>query len=757
MIRIQLYNEFAGALTVIPDAQGTEDFDDTIRRSDDTDGVIHEYSLDLQFNKQSRAYLRDVFDVGGGIEATVIVNVFEYKPNSFRWEQIGAGKIKFTNFDIDAESVKTSIEQTGFQRKVLNLLEKDVDLETTVSQGGATLPGVAYLDLTLHSKKIIKTSRSTPTELTQYEQLDAYILSLPGSGAYRERIFYGQISTEKIEPKELNDSFALGWGWVESGDGTLGVTGPATVEQTQDHLEAELDPRINLLKTVEAGVADVEAILELRHEIQASDISGDVDVCGAAALGEIELHAWYEHRDADNVIKNLVHIGQFAMPNCGSRPDGNYSIGPLEQIPFSLPGVVVEAGDKIYIYETVRIYGNYSVAGLGGETVEHHFRVTPGPNHFISITSETITPPSNAKSYAIYEALERMFQYYTDQVDCFRSDYFNRTDTTNPADVDGPGSLRAIVSGANIRQVTGKTTFVNGKDFFGALNAIDCLGLGFELADGKQVVRIEPLTYFYNKDSLIADLGPVSDLHRVVDTKQYNNQIEQNYGKIDIQKTNALDEFGTLRRFGYPITQVSTKQLATTQYKISGHEIEDQRRKISSTEDSKNDDRNFFISLVRDGLDFRPKTNEGYILVENLYSPETAYNLDLSPRRNLDNWLKVIAVSLYKSLNKVIKFDSGEGNYLMVTQKTGEIAPKPEGGPGVTVDLTGVAPLYMPERYKFKCPLSSDIMAAIRANPYGYFKFQEFPGGPNLEGYLSKVTRETKKKLGTFELLKVYR
>jgi hypothetical protein len=757
MIKIQLYNEFAGALTVTPDAQGLEDFDDTIRRSDDTDGVIHEYSLDLQFNKQSRAYLRDVFDVGGGIEATVIVNVFEYSPNAFKWNQIGSGKIKYTNFDIDAESVKTSIEQTGFQRKVLNLLEKDVDLETTTSQGGTTLPAIAYLDLTLHSKKIIKTSRMTPADLTEFQQLDAYIMELPGSGAYRERILYGSMDTQKIEPKELPDSFSLGWGWVDSGDGTLGITGPATVEETQAHLEAELDPRINLAALTESGVATVAGVLELQHEIEASDASGDVDVCGDGALGEIELHAWYEHRDASNVIKDLQHIGQFAMPNCGSRPDNNYSTGILEQIPFSFPGVVIEPGDKIYVYETVRIYGNYDVTGVGDETVEHHFRVTPGPNHYISITSDTVTPTSQAKAYAIYEALERMFQYYTDQTDCFRSDYFNRTDTSNPAAQDGPGSLRAILSGANIRQVNGKTTFVNGKEFFGALNAMDCLGMGFELRDGKQVVVVEPLQYFYNKNLLIADLGPVTELHRIVDTKSYANQIEFNYGKIDIQKTNALDEFGTLRRFGYPITQVSTKQLATTQYKISGHEIEDQRRKISSTEDSKNDDRNFFISLVRDGLGFKPKTNEGYTLVQNLYSPETAYNLDYSPRRNLDNWLKVVAISLYKSLTKLIKFDSGEGNYLMVTQKTGETEPKPEGGPGVTIDLTGVEPLYQPERYKFKCPLSSDTMAAIRLNPYGYFKFQEFPGGPDLEGYLSKVTRETKKKLGTFELLKVYR
>jgi hypothetical protein len=277
------------------------------------------------------------------------------------------------------------------------------------------------------------------------------------------------------------------------------------------------------------------------------------------------------------------------------------------------------------------------------------------------------------------------------------------------------------------------------------------------MRDGRQVVVVEPLSYFYNKDSLILDLGPVSDFHRIIDVKQYANQIETNYGKIDIQKTNGIDDPNGLRRWRYPITQVSTKQLATTKYKVSPYEIEDQRRLINSTEDSKNDDNNFFIDLIRDGLSFKPRIMEGFTLVENLYSPETTYNLNLSPRRNLDNWLKVVAISLYKSVNKSIEFASGEGNYFMTTQKVGEAAPKPEGGPGVKVDLTNVLPLYLPERYKFNCPLSSDSMSLIRNNPYGYFIFQEYRGGPNLEGFLSKVTREAKKKLGTFELLKVAR
>lgn len=758
MIKLQLYNELAGSLTVQPDAEGTEDFEQTLKRSEATDGVVFEYSLDLQFNKIAKAYLRDVFDLGGGIEAVVIVNAFEYKPNAFKWEQIGDGTIKFVNFDVSDLRVKTSIEQTGFQRKVLNLFETDVDLETTKSQGGLTIPATPYLDLLLHSKTIVKESVAMPGELVEFQQLDVFSHdNLPGAQTtYRERIIYGQIDTTKAELKELEDTFALSWGWVDFG--TLGVTGPATVGQTKAHIEAELAPRINMATTTEAGVVDVEILLQLKHEIIASDPSGDVDVCGNGALGQVEVHAWYEHRDANNNIKTVEHIGEFTMPNCGARSDNNISTGTLETLPlFTIPGVVIEVNDKIYVYETVRIYGDYDVTGIGDESVEHHFRVTPGADQYIRLKASTVTPSSTAKAYLIDEALTKMFQHYTDQIDCFRSSYFQRTDSVIPVGVDGPGSLRTVLSGASIRKVPGKTTFVNGKDILEALNAIDCLGMGFEVRDGKQVAVIEQLKYFYNKDSLILDLGPVSELHRLVDSKQYFNLFESNYGKIDIQKTNGIDEPATKRVWKLPITQISRRQLATTKYKVSGYEIEDQRRKADSTEDSKNDENNFFIDLIRDGLGFKPRKMEGFTLVDNVIDPASSYNINFWPRRNIDNWLQVIAIPLYKAVNKVIEFASGEGNYFAVTQKTGEPAPKPEGGPGVTIDLAGVEPLYMPERYTFKCKFTADQMKLVRDNPYGYFRFQEYKGGPNLEGYLSKVSREAKKNLGTFELLKVFR
>jgi hypothetical protein len=754
MIKLQFYHPSAGTLTVKPDAEGTDDFEQTMKRSDQTDGVIFEYSLDLKFTKKAKAYLETVFENSGGIEAIVVVNAFEYMPNDFKWEQIGAGTIKYTNQEIADESFKTSIEQTGFQRKVLNLMDTDVDMNAVVSQGGAAIPATPSFNMTLHSKAIIKETTSMPSELIEIQKLDAVVIgNIPGEQTtFREVIVIGNLATDKQALNELKDSFSLPFAWAEAFPIGLGMGNVPADEATMvAFLEANKEHRFPVHIATENEELDIDNILPLLHRIVAINNSGDIDINGLdGALGDIEIYAWYELRDAADNILDLQSMGSWDMSGGGD----NERIGDMETKLFALSGINLTAGQKVYLYTTTRIFADYENTDAGSEDVTHHFHVTPGEEYKITLKAKTTTAPSTTKSYLIFEALNKVFQFYSDQTHCFESDYFGRTDSVIEYPVDGAGSLNTIQSGALIRKVAGKTTFANGNDLFGALNAMHCLGLGFEIRNGRQVVVINPLQYFYNENLHVLDLGPVSKFKEVVDTKSYANQFEQAYGKIDIQKTNGIDDFSGKRNWKYPITQVSNKQLATTKYKISADEIENQRRLISSTEDSKNDDNNFFIKVVRIDDTFKPATNEDYTLIENLFDPASTYNLDLSLRRNLDNWLGVIAIALYKSPTKEITFASGEGNYNMITQKTGEPFPKPEGGLGVKVSLEGIKPLWHPKRYKFECPLTSLQMKVIRQNPYGYYTFQRYRGGPNWAGFLSKVTRSDKKKTGTFELLK---
>jgi hypothetical protein len=81
-----------------------------------------------------------------------------------------------------------------------------------------------------------------------------------------------------------------------------------------------------------------------------------------------------------------------------------------------------------------------------------------------------------------------------------------------------------------------------------------------------------------------------------------------------------------------------------------------QQYAATATDSYQNDDDGFLISVRRDGTGFLPEKNEPFESVANLISPQTAYNLRLSPFRMLLNWaIWLKGIFTYKSPVEKIK------------------------------------------------------------------------------------------------------
>src|SRR5690348_2212776 len=167
MLRVQLSNSLIGSLVLdqsedgLDDPKGLETLEQTVKRSDENDGVMFEITLSLDWTKRAKSFIQSVYAVTG-IESEIIVNLYERDPNARKWEFYYVGKLDMTRYSIDEVMVTMPIQQTGFQRKVLNLLDVDVDLETQFSQGGTPLPATPTVDLEYHAKKIIKGLDASP-------------------------------------------------------------------------------------------------------------------------------------------------------------------------------------------------------------------------------------------------------------------------------------------------------------------------------------------------------------------------------------------------------------------------------------------------------------------------------------------------------------------------------------------------------------------------------------------------------------------
>lgn len=745
--RVQLLNNNYGPLTIDDiDPIGISKIKQIINRSDKQDGIVYNIAFNLQFAKKARSYIKNVYE-NYGIEAIIFVTIFQLNENTRKYELYYPGKLKLPTYEIDEILNEASLEQSGFEIKVTQQMDADVDLATLVSRGNVALESTPEVLIPFHAKKILENYEASAEDSNEFQQLSTVAFEIPGTpfggSSYREAVLYGQINNSDAEINDVEDTFSLPFGWSLI-EGNLGI-GDAigTAPDYIAFLTAHKSPRNPVHIAKFNSVIDLELSMRLRHEMHVTNTGGDVDICGSGALGRTEVYAWFEIRDLDNNIKELTNLGKWDdMEDCG----GNDRESDYLTLTLSRPDLILNAGDKVYWYVTYRITGEYDRPVLDGH-LDHDFNIQADKaNTWITITSESEFLGNGAPvpCVMIHEALKKNLQFITDQEDCFHSDFFGRTDIGY--DEDGEGSLMALTSGDRIR-LRDKSLFVNLSDLLGSLNSIWCLGMGVETIEGTSKVRIEKKEHFYDKDTMILRLGKVAKLKKSVNMKYYYNQMEFAYPKMDQGQVNGSDEFNTTRRFLFPLIQPTAKLILKSVYRAAGYEIEALRRQANETTDNNADSPNFFICVRRDGDDFVTEKNEDFPGASGIFSPETAYNLRISPSQNLRRWVRVISSNVIRQINKLFTFSYGEGNYTCTIGAQAENA---------NIDVTGVVPLYDPEDYDFEYYLSNDEVQLIKESPYGFIRFEDEFGNEK-DGFILNIEHEAESGLGQFKLLKVHR
>lgn len=751
MLRVQLSNDEVGSLVLDQeDPKGLDTLEQSVKRSDENDGIMFEITLSLDWSKKARRFIQQCYSAKG-IEAVIQVNLYEYDPNGYRWDLYYQGKLDTTKYKINEIIVTLPIQQVGFQRAVMNLMDTDVDLETEKSHLGAVLPATPTVDISYHAKKIVKGFDANPENSNEFQQLDVFSVEFDddGDNIYRDVVVVGQIDNSSQSQKDLQTGFTIPYGYQR----ISGFKPSSTA--VFDWLAANTEERTEVFRADEAGTLREIAIkMRLKHEVHVTNTGGDVDICGDGILGNVEFQAWFEHRREDNTIVSLVPIGTpWNTPGCG----GSSKVSGYETKEYTVNNIELVLGDKLYVYFTGRIWGTYEEPNEGpaGHGFLHHsFRVQADKeNTYMNFTVETQFPATTHKTIMIYEALNKMVQYYTNQTDAFKSSFFGRVDTVPPYPQDGQGSMMGLINGRRLRNLENQTIFSNLSDALSTLNAAWCIGGGFELIDGVQKFVIEGKEHFFNSNQLILELGNVTDLEMEVAMKYYYSQIELSYPKLDAGQINGIDETNTSRKWIAPLTQAKQKFPLKLLWKTSSYEIEAQRRLQGLTNDSRNDESMFMVMLRRSFIGFETARNQDYTVVNNLYDPPSTYNLDLSPARIAQRWLKVLAAPLWAVADKLYAYASGEGNVLMETQKEGETILTKENGP---INANGINPIWVPELFKFSHPLNRDEFKLVRQYPYGYIKFRDTLDNI-LEGFVLEVKHKPDEKMGDFQLLRVYR
>lgn len=659
--RFYLYHRDVGNWTPINDPKGWDGLGRTIKRygidnavGQKWHGMFYEYSSKIAFTKKGKSFIQGFKELYG-IEQEILLKIEtrDTATRSFTTEYIG--RLDLTDYRVSDIYLETKVENTGFIQKIKNALDVKVDLSKLVSQGDKAIEPFANEthNITLHSKVLLREST-----LKAAKTIGTFDV-VPATTYYILFPFDESVADELLE----RFTYPM----------QVGTDDPVADLKYHMLVKEPGDYTFNL--HMEIGIKNSFAPLDAAWQVK-----------------------WY---------LKTGKPGSYTTTQIGADINSSGAFGYTER-ELLAHEVTLAKNDEVYIYAT------YVLTGSGNATFDlvsynshtDGFPTDPAPDDKFSqvqILGETQVETSDCKIIMAHEAWARVLQSITDTPLPFYSEYYGRTDSAPVAYAsDGAGSLRGITNGKNVRtiDVPIHCTLRNLVDTFAG---IDGVGIGIEKVNGVERVRVEPITYWYQTKSMMR-LDFVKNPEKEEESSLYFNQVEAGPTKWEMESINNLDEVNTKKEWTLPITQLKNLLDLKIPYITGGYPLEFTRReKDEPTKDTRYDDDNFVIDLVRIEGGFAPAKDEAFSSVTGVISPDTAYNLDLSPRRCLERNGRLIRTGLHKLTSKSIKFAFGEGNSAMSSTKTGGAAVVENADIAVN---TLASPLFLPEVYNIKVALT---------------------------------------------------
>ena len=336
---------------------------------------------------------------------------------------------------------------------------------------------------------------------------------------------------------------------------------------------------------------------------------------------------------------------------------------------------------------------------------------------------------STAKCYLAHDLLNQLSTICANKKKVFYSDYFGRKDLGYPE--DGPGAYVGMTHGFAVRGFTKlpipdpdkgienlyKPMTTSLRDAFSSLKSVLNVGVGIEEINGKERVRVEYLSFFYNNNITIKLPNQVKKLTRTTATDYYWPSIELGYENGGFnEEAQGLDEPNGKSNFTTIINKGKNVYTQLSKYIGGSYPLEFTRRKPLSlfpSTDTKYDTDVFLLDLKpgENQLEQRKWRDDLEKPPTGIFSPETATNLRFSPFNMLLRHGWVIASSLTKFATEKIRYGSSTANSQMKTQLIGgnEYA---ENGDIINDELTRAR--FVAEWIEFEHECSFDIMQMVQ-------------------------------------------
>jgi hypothetical protein len=379
--------------------------------------------------------------------------------------------------------------------------------------------------------------------------------------------------------------------------------------------------------------------------------------------------------------------------------------------------------DSVYLY----------IKNTSGSTIT---AIQPGKNifrSFLELTQDTGYPSSFAQTFLIHDAAQAIIGRMVSSYNKFYSEFFGSTLTNGRAySADGCGWKYVLLQAFKSEDInsTEKIFSMSFKSFWNSANAIFNLSLTYDVIDGVEVIRIEPLEQVFNA-SISVNISDVREIMAEYDNASIFNKIEIGYNKWQSEDVSGIDDPQTKHTYStrYEKSIITDKETPGGEIKLLSNFIAaslcievTRRQSIKQSVDYKYDNEIFIIAINADDVSpdrYMPELNENFTTITNLFNSNTRYNLRLTPARNLLRWINHLNGCLQKYLTSTYKFNSAEGNYAMTSTMTADGCDGDNNGVLLS-EKQNISPttnyIHLPDIYSVEIDLSWDDYKTIRSN-----------------------------------------
>ena len=198
-----------------------------------------------------------------------------------------------------------------------------------------------------------------------------------------------------------------------------------------------------------------------------------------------------------------------------------------------------------------------------------------------------------------------------------------------------------FICGDAARSIVGANYKVSLSELFDALSARYCLGLGVE----GTTLKLEEMYYFYDASTRCMNIGEVRNLSIQTLPSGYYGQVVTGWPKQTYDEQNGKDEFNATQTWKIPIDTLENSESRVPSVRADMYGIDFLRINNSSdaTADTDSDSDIFMVDAEYVSAGVYKVSRDKFSSITGVNSPETAYNINYSPKRCLLAWGKFIS------------------------------------------------------------------------------------------------------------------